>query len=1065
MSVEFLGNPLTLPYDIPGGQARLYQRGATITGARGEAVVTFQFPMIGRPGIVTGHTSTTPLFELHAVRFALGAWGLDELASLVQIALKGRLALLPTGESVNPIRLTFGGATIVTPGTDIYGLPVTIASLQERQLYDVAILADGNQWIVASHALYHRRSWTDFGIAHVTDIHVARRIDGFREVLVQTGRTVGAKRLYNWNDRFRGFVRYANYLHTIGLLDVVISTGDQYDYIYEDDDDRASGGNAAFMRKLILGQAPGPDFSDVEELRVPIFMIPGNHDYRKHPYKLIFDLHVDTRILGPEIGTDLKRFTNFSSYNLALADAKVLAAKLEGLPDVLLPLGHVANVSPEGAARMVEVDREIEAHREFLSDRTSYVVQLGNHRVVMLDSGPDTGMLTSVWDGLRNLFGNTSEDEDTFVDGSPNSEGVSDSELGMVSEALADMPDEGLFIVGVHAPLVNPIHEEYPYFLRETQRPSQRHEVPAFLARHSDNGVAQPSQAEQLMKARHPTWFAAAGDDAAPAFVKRVNSQDMLDFAVSRGRSDDVIRLLAGVGTHRPADIVLSGHTHYQNEFSVRSMPSGEIAFFMDFYTQNPTNYYPTRFTKEWVQIAGQTPFFPRTDKTYVEVLPEAQPDATPSALREAKLKYDVKVPPYQDPLNSASNSRAWWSAHRPLLVQTGALGPLKVVSSLAGFRILSVRNNVIDKIHFISTARLEANNYRLPWEEAILPDHPGPPAPTWNSVSDGSTTPGGHVMAITIGEDRIAVFAADPAGGIFTTTGNYQDGWQPWTSVADGKSTPGAPLAAVRNGDRVTLFVADPNGGVFATSGNAQHGWGAWKSVSDGATMPGGHVSAVDAGDQIAVFVADPGGGIYATSGTYDDGWRPWKSVSSGNSTPGASIGAVVIGNDTTVFVADSAGGVYATSGNYHEGWRAWKSVSEGGTSPGGHLTGVFTDGDRLTLFVCDVDGSVFTTSGNYHDGWQPWKSVSEGSSSPGGHVTAIPGQPTRITLFVADRNGDIFTTSGSYHGGWAPWTNIAQGASLPGAPLGATINDERVALFLADANGGIYTIMKGFG
>src|SRR5262245_38489029 len=132
MSVEFLGNPLTLPYDIPGGQARLYQRGATINGARGEAVVTFQFPMIGRPGIVTGHTATAPLFELHAVRFALGAWGLDELESLVQIALKGRLALAPTGESANPIRLSLGPATSLTPETDIYGLPVTIASLQER---------------------------------------------------------------------------------------------------------------------------------------------------------------------------------------------------------------------------------------------------------------------------------------------------------------------------------------------------------------------------------------------------------------------------------------------------------------------------------------------------------------------------------------------------------------------------------------------------------------------------------------------------------------------------------------------------------------------------------------------------------------------------------------------------------------------------------------------------------------------------------------------------------------------------------------------------------------------
>jgi hypothetical protein len=54
----------------------------------------------------------------------------------------------------------------------------------------------------------------------------------------------------------------------------------------------------------------------------------------------------------------------------------------------------------------------------------------------------------------------------TFIGGSPNSEGVSPEELAMVSEALSEAPDGGLFVVGVHAPLFNPSKEEYPYFLR-----------------------------------------------------------------------------------------------------------------------------------------------------------------------------------------------------------------------------------------------------------------------------------------------------------------------------------------------------------------------------------------------------------------------------------------------------------------------------------------------------------------------------------------------------------------------------------------------------------------------
>ena len=70
--------------------------------------------------------------------------------------------------------------------------------------------------------------------------------------------------MVNWNDRFRGFVRFANQLHDEGHLDVLVGTGDLYDYIHEHDDDPAGPGNAGFLRDLVLGRAPGPDFPDVE---------------------------------------------------------------------------------------------------------------------------------------------------------------------------------------------------------------------------------------------------------------------------------------------------------------------------------------------------------------------------------------------------------------------------------------------------------------------------------------------------------------------------------------------------------------------------------------------------------------------------------------------------------------------------------------------------------------------------------------------------------------------------------------------------------------------------------
>jgi hypothetical protein len=86
--------------------------------------------------------------------------------------------------------------------------------------------------------------------------------------------------------------------------------------------------------------------------------------------------------------------------------------------------------------------------------------------------------------------------------------------------------------------------------------------------------------------------------------------------------------------------------------------------------------------------------------------------------------KYQLDVPPYPKPLSSAPDPRTWWAEHRPLVLQTGALGPLKNWNArFEGFRIVSVKNNVIEKIHFLSIEKLEANRFQLAWEQAIQPE------------------------------------------------------------------------------------------------------------------------------------------------------------------------------------------------------------------------------------------------------------------------------------------------------------------------------------------------------
>src|SRR5262249_37173938 len=93
--------------------------------------------------------------------------------------------------------------------------------------------------------------------------------------------------------------------------------------------------------------------------------------------------------------------------------------------------------------------------------------------VVVLDSEWDVGVIgTSAADLLRTVFDLTSDNEKSFLDAAPNSEGVSDLAMQLLSNSLGEVSNDAIVIVGLHAPLFNLWNDEFPYFLRETQRPA-----------------------------------------------------------------------------------------------------------------------------------------------------------------------------------------------------------------------------------------------------------------------------------------------------------------------------------------------------------------------------------------------------------------------------------------------------------------------------------------------------------------------------------------------------------------------------------------------------------------
>jgi hypothetical protein len=779
MFLKDLGEPVTGRFPVPGGDAQVHERGITLFSTLGESTVTFDFPALGVPAIATGDAATAAVLAPSAISFQIGGHQLDAFVAMVRAAFDARVALLPTARPPAPVALTLGAPAVVRGAASgvqsTHGLPAT-APLQERTLYDISVRRDDGSWkAIAPHAVYFRSSWTDFGIAHATDLHVARRIEFFRPRLDAAGRHDAAQHMVNFNDRFRGFVRYANYLHDQGLLDVILATGDILDYLYEDDDDEG-GGNAEFMRSLILGQWPGPDFQDVEELRVPMFMVPGNHDYRKHPYALVATIDF--------YGHDAHPLSQYGGYALTEADAVIAQGQEAG--------DAVPTRRPETLARSLAIDREITAYKTHLADRLDYVVSLGPHRIVMLDSGPDIELPESREELIQFKLGRLAEGKTVAIDGSPNQRGVSGDQIEDVVATMAGMPAEGLLILGMHAPLFNMWREEYPYFFRESLRPSQEAHATNWVARHSTVRSDPSGDARN----QHPSFFRE--DGGSPTYVKRGVPDELLDFGVAKGAAHDLLKVLAGIKQSRRADLVLHGHIHSYNEFRL-GVVNDEVAYYTDFYTGGLSKYYPTRLVTGW--DGRNQPFRPTTEAAHVEFATDAPANNQPSAVPvDSAFNSVVAVPPYATPLSSAPDPAVWWAHHRPLVLQSEALGPVKNrLTNLNGFRLITVRNNVIQRIDLASMETLHAANYRIDWSDVIRPDPLRTHVHAQRSREFTEASAGFDPCGFALGGDDIVY--VDEQGQLFELWRDPQ-----------GKRGIGALTAAIGGGDRagghVSCFV-----------------------------------------------------------------------------------------------------------------------------------------------------------------------------------------------------------------------------------------------------------------
>ncbi|MHA1733436.1 MAG: metallophosphoesterase family protein [Promethearchaeota archaeon] len=158
------------------------------------------------------------------------------------------------------------------------------------------------------------RNWDEsLTFYHATDLHVSDRNDRILSVIKRKMQKAAARkwakfqerlrkgetepleeRYVNINNNLRRFVRKCNGDALGGSLDLVVFTGDLIDFCIP-----SSGGksvvkfqyentNWAKLKDILIGLDENPDSDALppEELYVPLFTTPGNHDYRAYHYSI-----------------------------------------------------------------------------------------------------------------------------------------------------------------------------------------------------------------------------------------------------------------------------------------------------------------------------------------------------------------------------------------------------------------------------------------------------------------------------------------------------------------------------------------------------------------------------------------------------------------------------------------------------------------------------------------------------------------------------------------------------------------------------------------------------------
>ena len=292
---------------------------------------------------------------------------------------------------------------------------------------------------------------------HLTDLHTAKRNDFIeQEITFGCGSIKG---FANFNENLRKFIAKANNMADKGELDFVLIGGDLVDFVNHGiaDDVNFADNNWRLFIDIMTGGNGEPKRGEKNHgIKVPVFTLTGNHDWRLHPYDIKntssafvsnkddknkldcfdFGYYDSWSTLDSKIKDVYKKITTkdyfASKKNLLHATAQGFLLKVVNYRSGKFMVDFILEIINLWLGRKIRkliknVVIPIEAgvnslHYYFLhvNPYFNYAFSFGTNHFVMMDTGPDSIIGEDLWDNgdtkirFKNMM-------DSILGGSPDS--------------------------------------------------------------------------------------------------------------------------------------------------------------------------------------------------------------------------------------------------------------------------------------------------------------------------------------------------------------------------------------------------------------------------------------------------------------------------------------------------------------------------------------------------------------------------------------------------------------------------------------------------------------------